>query len=137
MKKPSKIESDDEVNLSDSGESVVEHKNVPQPPLDFMRNIIEDNTTTIKTALSTDPFEDVIFRSCTLNEIEDDIINCVYKGDDFTHSISELKAHFERSIGYSDEHKRFIVSSLIGKMHARKAKTENVNDAWILLNKTL
>ena len=140
MKKPSKIESDDDVVLSDSGESVIEHKHVRQPSINIFYEIIED-VSKLRTAISTDSFEfpTTHFRTCTLQELEEEVLKFVL--DVAVHSlayaISELKAHFDRAVGYTDEDKKYIVKSLIGKMHAREAPKENVDVALSLLNKII
>ena len=140
MKKPSKIESDDDVVLSDSGESVIEHKHVRQPPINIFGEIIEE-VSKLRTAISTDSFEfpTTHFRSCTLQELEEEVLKFVI--DVTVHSlayaISELKAHFDRAVGYTDEDKKYIVKSLIGKMHARETPKENVDVALSLLNKII
>ena len=144
MKKPSKIESDDDVVLSDSGESVIEHKHVRQPSINYNFNIFSEvieDVSKLRTAISTDSFEfpTTHFRTCTLQELEEEVLKFVL--DVAVHSlayaISELKAHFDRAVGYTDEDKKYIFKSLIGKMHAREAPKENVDVALSLLNKII
>lgn len=140
MKKPSKIESDDDVELSDSGESVVEHSNIKQPSLKIFNNFAQD-VSKIRTAISTDLFQFPVtqFRPCTLQELEEEILKFVVDVamHSLAYAISELKAHFERAVGYSDEDKRHIVKSIIGKMHGRQIAQENVEVASTLLHKII
>lgn len=138
--KVTKIESDDDINLTDtdSDKTVIEHKHIPQPPLSI-EYIVDEITSKIKTASDTNIFQlpKIIFRACTLWEIEEDIITSSLNGDDITYSVSELNDHFKRSKGYSDGDKKEIVNNLIGKMAGRQIPKTRIDHAKNILDKIL
>lgn len=125
----------DSIGLEEHDDTVVVHDEIPNP----LRTAFNIDYVAIDTNLysSLNSTPEMQFKPCSLDELENDVIDYIATNAPIQQPLNALKDHFKRTQIYGEKQITDITNNIIGKIHAKQFEKDITENAICLVKSHL